>query len=188
MENKFFTFIKPYLNYIDSGKLYKQPFRILYQVIAILMLLIPFAALYQLIDSGLFRFAPGRMIFGMILIWLVIAAAGWLSFQLWWNRAAQLKETSTEGDDFVATPVLSNLVQTFGEWFGSYIAGVGFILTLLALIFLGGNMNFIPGMGRGLGWLGLILFPVYGFVVIIVFRWIAETMRALVAIANNTRK
>lgn len=187
MENKFFTFVKPYLNYIDSGKLYKQPFRILYQVIAILMLLVPFVVLYQLIDTGLFKFGTGGMICGALLIWLIIAAAGWLSFQLWWNRAAQLKMTSVEGDDFVATPVLSNLLQTFGEWLGSYIAIVGFLATLLALIFMGGNLSVIPGWG-GYGALGLILFPIYGFVIIVVFRWMAEMMRALVAIANNTRK
>lgn len=188
MDNKFFTLIKPYLDYIDAGKLYKQPFRILYQAIAILMLLLPLAILFQIIDSGLLKGATGSMIFGVILIWLIIAAAGWFSFQLWWNRAAQLKQTSTEGDDFVATPVLSNLVQTFGEWLGSYIAAVGFILTFLSMIFLGGDPSFIPGMGHGFGWLGLVLFPIYGFVIIVIFRWLAETMRALVAIANNTRK
>ncbi|MCH5305036.1 MAG: hypothetical protein J1E79_00995 [Rikenella sp.] len=188
MENKFFSLIKPYLSYIDSGKLYKQPFRILYQAIAILMLLFPLAVLFQLLNTGFFKHATGGMIFGAILIWLVLAAAGCLSFQLWWNRAAQLKQTSTEGDDFVATPVLSNLIQTFGEWLGSYIAAVGFAVTLLALIFTNGNTGFIPGMGKGLGWLGLLLFPIYGFITVVLFRWFAEAMRALVAIANNTRK
>lgn len=188
MENKFFTLIRPYLEYIDSGKLYRQPFRILYRMIAILMLVIPFAVLFQLIETNFFKYGSGSMVIGMIYIWLVIAAAGWFSFQLWWNRAAQLKQTSAEGDGFAATQGLATLIQTVGEWFGSYLAVVGFLLTLLAMIFLDGNMRFIPGMGKGFGWPGLVLFPVYGFMALIVCRWIAETMRALAAIANNTRK
>ncbi len=189
MENKFFTLIKPYLSYIDDGKLYKQPFKILYQIIAVIMLLVPFVLLYQLIDSGVFKYGTGGMICAFILIWLVITAAGWLSFQLWWNRATQLKTTSVEGDDFVATPVVSNLLQTFGEWLGSYIAVVGFLATLIALLFMGGTsgLDFIPGI-QSQGIWGLVYFPVAGFVIIVFFRWMAELMRALVAIANNTRK
>ena len=190
MENKFFSLIKPYLSYIDSGKLYKQPFRILYQTIAILMLLFPLAGLFQLIITGSFEYVTGDIILCIIMIWLVFAAAGWFSFQLWWNRAAQLKQTSTEGDDFVATPVLSNLIQTFGEWFGSYIAAVGFAVTLLALIFTAdGDIDYIPFIpDMMLNGLHLLLFPIYGFITVVLFRWFAEGMRALVAIANNTRK
>lgn len=190
MDNKFFTLIKPYLNYIDEGRLYKQPFRILYQVIAVLMLLAPFALLYQLIETGIFKYGTAGMIVAFILIWLVVAAAGWFSFQLWWERAGQLSRTSQVGDDFVATPVVSNLLQTFGEWLGSYMAVVGFLSTLIAMIFMGStsDLGVIPGIGARNGLMGLIYFPVAGFIIIVVFRWLAETMRALVAIANNTRK
>lgn len=190
MDNKFFTMIKPYLNYIDEGKLYKQPFRILYQVIAAVMLLVPFALLYQLIDMGIFKHGTAGMIVAFILIWLVVAAAGWFSFQLWWERAGQLSQTSQQGDDFVATPVVSNLLQTFGEWLGSYMAVVGFLATLIAMIFMGNTagLGVIPGISGGNGLWGLISFPIAGFITIVVFRWLAEMMRALVAIANNTRK
>lgn len=190
MDNKFFTMIKPYLNYIDEGKLYKQPFRILYQVIAVVMLLVPFALLYQLIDMGIFKHGTAGMIVAFILIWLVVAAAGWFSFQLWWERAGQLSQTSQQGDDFVATPVVSNLLQTFGEWLGSYMAVVGFLATLIAMIFMGNTagLGVIPGISGGNGLWGLISFPIAGFITIVVFRWLAEMMRALVAIANNTRK
>lgn len=189
MDNKFFTLIKPYLNYIDDGKLYKQPFKILYQIIAVIMLLLPFALLYQLIQSGIFKYGTGGMIFAFILIWLVVAAAGWFSFQLWWERAGQLKQTSETGDDFVATPVVSNLLQTFGEWLGSYMAVVGFLVTLIALLFMGStaDVSVVPGIPSQGIW-GLVYFPVSGFVILVLFRWLAETMRALVAIANNTRK
>ena len=189
MDNKFFTLIKPYLNYIDDGKLYKQPFRILYQIIAVVMLLAPFWVLYQFVEMGIFTHGTAGMIVAFILIWIVIAAAGWFSFQLWWDRAGQLTRTSHEGDDFVATPVLSNLLQTFGEWLGSYVAVVGFLATLIAMIFMGNTagMGVIPGL-KGEGILGLIYYPIAGFITIVVFRWLAETMRALVAIANNTRK
>lgn len=190
MDNKFFTLIKPYLRYIDDGNLYKQPFRILYQIIAIVMLLVPFWLLYQLIDLGVFKHGTAGMVVAFILIWIVVAGAGWFSFQLWWERSGQLTQTSQSGDDFVATPVLSNLLQTFGEWLGSYMAAVGFLATLIAMIFMGNTsgLGMIPGLGGANGIMGLVYFPIAGFITVVVFRWLAEMMRALVAIANNTRK
>lgn len=189
-DNKFFTMIRPYLNYIDAGKLYKQPFKILYMIIAVLMLIMPFVMLYRMIDGHVFSMTAGLAI-AAILIWIVFAAAGWFSFQLWWNRADDVQQTSHEGDEFVATPVISHLIQTTGEWFGSYLAGVGFLMTLISWLLGGGDgMNYLmysiagtPGSP-----LDIIRFPIIGFLIIVFSRWIAEMIRALVAIANNTKR
>ena len=50
-------------------------------------------------------------------------------------------------------------------------------------------------MNRALGFgfldfsfMGIVLFPIYGFLIVIVARVVAEVYRALAAIANNTKK
>lgn len=187
MKEKLFTCIKPYLDYIDAGKLYKQPFCILYRVIAVLLGLFPLYLLYAAIDMGVFR-SGAKMLIAFILIWLVLAVAGYLSFQLWWDRSEKVQQTSSTGDDFTATPVVSHLIQTSGEWLGSYMAVVGFCVSLIGWIFLGSDMS-IPGIpALNMGLMGLIYFPIAGFLTIVISRFTAELCRALVSIANNTRK
>jgi hypothetical protein len=38
------------------------------------------------------------------------------------------------------------------------------------------------------GFLSIILMPIYGFLIIVATRFLAEQFRALVSIANNTKK
>ncbi len=188
MEGKFFTFLKPYLDYIDAGKLFKQPFRVLYLVIAVALLLFPVYLLCAAIADKMFSYMSGGQIFVFLILWLIIAAAGWLSFQLWFNRSKKLQETSNMGDDFIATPVLTHFIQTWGEWLGSYVGIVGFLVTLFNLLAKGAGEYLFPIGGPIGSWQGLIAFPVAGLLIVIVFRCIAELIRALVAIANNTKK
>ncbi len=191
MDNKFFTFIKPYLSFIDNGHLYRKPFSWLYSILAIINLVVPVYIFYQAIDNNIFS-APGKFIVAFFLVWLVVAFAGWVSFQLWWDRRSKVVSTSIEGDDFVATPVFSHLIQTFGEWLGTWIGIVGFSVALLTTIILGDDGYFLTRqLGIGFletGFLFVILMPIYGFLIIVVTRFLAEQFRALASIANNTRK
>lgn len=85
-DNKFFSFFEPVLKYIDTGKFFREPFRWLYAILAILNLLTPIVLLVMAINNDLFRYGGGRMIAAFILVWLVIAFVSWLGFQIWWNR------------------------------------------------------------------------------------------------------
>ena len=191
MDNKFFTFIRPYLDFIDSGKLFRKPFGWLYTLLALVNLFIPFLVLYQAIDNRIFR-APAKYIFVFIIVWLVIAFVCWIGFQLWWDRKDKVNLTSSEDDDFIATPVFSHFLQTMGEWLGTFVGGVGFIFTLLATIFLGRDAYMLSrqiGLGHmDVGIIAIILMPIYGFLIIVVTRFLAEQFRALASIANNTKK
>lgn len=191
MDNKFFTFIRPYLDFIDSGKLFRKPFGWLYTLLALVNLFIPFLVLYQAIDNRIFR-APAKYIFVFIIVWLVIAFVCWIGFQLWWDRKDKVNLTSSEDDDFIATPVFSHFLQTMGEWLGTFVGVVGFIFTLLATIFLGRDAYALSrqlGFGRmDMGIIAIILMPIYGFLIIVVTRFLAEQFRALASIANNTKK
>lgn len=190
MENKFFTFIRPYLSYIDSGNLFRKPFSWLYTLIAILNLLIPFYVFYEAIDNGIFD-SKAKFIIVFLLLWLIIAFVGWISFQLWWDRKSKINLSSNSGDDFIATPALAHFLQTFGEWVGTWVGIVGFCFALLATIFLGDDAYFISSMigftFMDVGIIAIILMPILGFLIIVFSRFIAELIKALSAIANNTK-
>ena len=191
MDNKFFTFIKPYLSFIDNGHLYRKPFSWLYVLLAILNLILPIYILYQAIDHNIFE-APTKFVIAFLLVWIILAFAGWISFQLWWDRKSKVIASSLVGDEFVATPVFSHFIQTLGDWFGPWIGIVGFSVALLTTVILGDEAYYFS-MSVGLpfletGFLAVILMPIYGFLIIVVSRFLAEQFRALSSIANNTRK
>ena len=191
MDKVFFDFIKPYLTYIDEGKIYREPFNWLYTILAILNLIFPLYVFYLAIDNNIFD-VGAKFIIVFLLLWLFIAFAGWVSFQIWWDRKEKVAGISSDKDDFVATPVFSHFIQTSGEWVGTWIAIVGFGTALLTTIFLGDEARFFTqatGLGfMGTGFLSIILMPVYGFLVIIATRFLSEIFRAIAAIANNTKK
>ena len=191
MDNKFFKFIKPYLSFIDNGHLYRKPFSWLYTLLAVVNLILPIYIFYKAVDNNIFD-APAKFVIVFLLVWLIIAFASWVSFQLWWDRKTKVTTTSVEGDEFVATPVFSHLIQTLGEWLGTWIGIVGFSVALLTTIILGDEANYlsyqigIPFLESG--FLFVILMPIYGFLIIVGTRFLAEQFRALSSIANNTRK
>lgn len=189
MENKFMTFIKPFLLHIDNGSFFRVPFEWLYKIISILNLVFPIYVLYKSIDLNLFDM-KAKFVFVFILCWLLIAFTCWVNFQLWWNRSSKVAQSSGQGDDFVATPVFAHFVQTSGEWLGTTIGIIGFGVSLLAMIILGDEAYIIdslldlPFLGGGIE--TVIILPITGFLIIVFFRFLAEQFRALASIANNT--
>src|SRR5690625_1105328 len=85
MNSIFFNFINPYLSFIDSGKIYRQPFSLLYAVLAALNILFPLYVFYLAVDNSIFD-AGAKFIIVFLLSWLIIAFAGWVGFQIWWDR------------------------------------------------------------------------------------------------------
>lgn len=192
-DNKFFTFFDPVLKYIDTGKFFREPFRWLYAIMGILNLLLPIAMLVMAIKNDLFRYANGRMIAAFILVWAVIAFVSWIGFQIWWNRREKVYSVTGNNDDFVAIPIFSNFIQTFGEWLGMFVGIGGALFTLIAAIFLNGDTAMLRMLGSGSlagsgSLINIVLYPIYGFMIVVIARVMAETFRALAAIANNTKK
>lgn len=191
MENKFFTFIRPYLSYIDNGHLYRKPFSWLYTLLAILNLYLPFYVFYQATELEIFS-ASEKLIIAFLLVWIIISFASWISFQLWWDRKSKVILTSSDGAEFVATPVFSHLIQTFGEWIGTWLAIVGSTVALLTTFILGDEGDYIVNLIEleiiSTDPKYIILMPIYGFLIIVMTRFLAELFRALSSIANNTSK
>jgi len=188
------TFIAPYLSFIDKGHMFRKPFSWLYALIAIINLLLPLFIILYLIGEGIL-YAEYKIKITILLVWAIIAFAGWLSFQLWWDRKTKITFSSYENAEFVATPVFSHLIQTLGEWIGTWIGIVGFGYALLTTIILGEEVRYLGSqfVSRGFlkflgfGWTNVILMPVYGFLLIVLTRFLAEQIKALSAIANNTK-
>ncbi len=191
MDNKFFTFIKPYLSFIDNGHLYRKPFGWLYSAIAVINLILPIYIFVEAVDNRIFD-ATGKIIVVFLLIWLIILVAGWVSFQIWWDRKSIVISILDDGNEFEAIPVVSHLIQTIGEWLGTWIGIVGFSVALLTTIILGDEGYYLSSqLGLGFmktGFLFIILMPIYGFLIIVFARFLAEQFRALASIANNTKK
>ncbi len=179
----FIGFAEPYFNLIDSGALYRRPFVILYMVFAGLNLLSILGVLGFMFTGGV-----GPIVMGLFMIF-----AFWVGFQLWWNRREKVNAFVTAGSEFVALPVFSHLWQTMGEWLGTFVAIAGVGASLGGLISgPSGSTGFGYGadpmaMLGGLGLVGVISCPLIGFMILIFSRAIAEQIRALVAVANNTR-
>ena len=180
------TVIKPYLSYIDDGNLFRKPFSWLYALFAILNLLFPVYIFFDHIDDILAYGGP-KIIFAFLLSMTVLVFGAWISFEIWWNRKSKLNTFANTDDEFIATPVFSNFVQTFGEWFGSYIAvvgtGISFILTIM-----GESIYYLRILPIDTGIVSIIGMPIFGFLVIVFFRFASEQIRVLAAIANNTKK
>ncbi len=189
MKEKCLNFINPFLSYIDSGKLFRKPFGWLYIVLAAINAIMPFYLLYAAIDMGLFQYAGAKTIIAFLLIWIFILAACWVGVLIWWKRKDKVEQTSHEGSDFPATPVIAHLIQTSGEWMGAFIAIVGFGISLISL--LDGDATAFArmiGLPFNIGIVGIILSPIYGFLTIVGARFTAELCRALTTIAANTKK
>lgn len=191
MQNKFFTFAKPYLSFIDNGDMFRKPFSWLYILFAVLNLILPLFILYKLIEMRIFS-AGGTAAITFILFWIILAFSSWICFQIWWDRKSKLSALMNKKDEeFVATPVLSHFIQTMGESLGTYIAIVGFGFALLTTIFLSGQggasiaigLPFVSG-----GLVSIIMSPIIGFLVIVVSRFFSEQITVFAAIANNTKK
>ncbi len=190
MNSKYLEFYKPFLEYIDSGKLFRTPFGWLYAAFAGFNLLIPLVILYVAIDNQLFSMGAA-FFFAFLILWLVIVAASWLGCQIWWNRRQVLAAQIPQDADFVATPVFAHFVQTAGEWCGSWIAIVGAGAGLVTGIFLrdGGVGQMLPiGFLSSGGFVSVIIMPIIGYLEIVASRVAAELIRALVAIAINTKR
>ena len=181
---KVLGFFKKYLGFLENGHNLKAPFKWLYGIIAVLLAIYPIVILCSMIEGGFFNFRT-------FLFWIVIAALCFFGFILWWDRKDKVAfYSNSEKDEFIITPIIAYFIKTAGEWIGTYLAVGGFLFSLMVLLF--GGSRYLAYMGLGYftsaGAIGLALFPIFGFLVIVLARFAAEQFRALASVANNTKK
>jgi hypothetical protein len=185
-KHPFFIFSKPYLDFIGKGSI----FNFIYVIMAVISLILPIAVIVMATNFGLFRYGDAKYIIAFIFSWIVIVFACWIGFQIWWDRKSKVK--NSEASEFIATPILSELLQTFGEWAGTVIGIIGAGVGLIAAIILGDEARYLfRAIGlrfMNFGALVIIIGPLIGFFIIVVFRFIAEQLRMFAALVNNTKE
>jgi len=184
-ENPLFNFLKPYFNFLDKGKLLS----FIYYLMAVVNLLLPFVVFFNVISSGIFRMGF-NYILAFITSWAVIVVACLIGFLLWWERRKKI--ATVEDSQFVATMAFSEILQTFGEWLGTFIGIVGVGIGLFATIFLGNESDTLFNL-IGLDFLQfgiatVAIGPVTGFFIIIFTRFLAEQIRLIVSLVGNTKE
>lgn len=191
MDSKFFKFAEPLLTFIDKGDFFRKPFRVLYMIMAVLSIIMPLVYIWRMVDDKMFS-GPGKIVVGLILFLLVLCFAHWIMFQIWWSRKDKVNQVKNENDEFVSTPVFAHFIQTSGEAMGVFFGIVGAGFSLVATIFFGDAASAISRSvaisANDYGILGIVIFPVFGFLIVVFSRFIAEQVKALTTIANNTRK
>lgn len=167
---------------------------ILYRIIAVLMIALPLFGLIHAIVGGdyfdyfMAYFTPAMMVI-FYCIWLISIVAGFLSFLFWWKRSNDIKAISMGKNQFVATSALSHFLRTLGEWIGSYVAIVGFLIIFVSWVVLGDDLdNMTTKFGFHATASNMIAYPILGFLTVLVFRWISEMLQALVVIADNIKE
>lgn len=180
---KILNLIDPALKYIDSGSFFRQPFKWLYYIIGIANILIPIVLIS--ITSDLGKYASGKLVTCLVLLIIISIPLAFFGAMIWIKRGNNLNNDASNNSRFIAIPILSNLIQTAGEWLG-YFVGVGGFITVLLLLILGGSelSYYIPVAAN---FAMLILYPIIGFLIILIARFIAENFLAIASIANNTQ-
>lgn len=193
-----------YLRGIDQGGFFRKPIGWLFFATggaAILGTFAFIAQVYEKVDhiGSLFKgvnsgYALRLIVFAIALIGILLAAGGFCTL-IWWRRAKHISRDLLPGDEYTATPLMAILVQTIAETIGAWIGIVGASGTLLVFLLSWGENNGgmrIPGLDefremRNMGVVGVIVFPIVGWLVVLLGKWFAELLKVAASIANNTR-
>ena len=180
--NKLSSFVDIFLDWSNSPKKFLKIFQILiYYTPAVLT---PAAGLYFVVQIFEIPF------FGLTHIGLILTVilASFFVFRVYWSRAKDFL-SSSQGNDFFIIPAISHLIKTAGEVAFTICATspIAFVFMQFDVLFRGGGMDFGLDFG-GVVILGVIAVPLYGYGLMIVSKFVAESLSAIAAIANNTAR
>lgn len=185
--------VRPLLAYIDNGTFFRKPISWMYAVFAAMNLFFGLWALYDLVSVEIMKSDSTATRLYLFVSWVFFAIACWVGAQIWWCRINDVLESSRNDSEFYATPVFSHLIQTAGENVGTYIAITGVGVSLVSMI--SGDtlgVRATPITDSPLPYysphLVIVLAPILGYLTIVATRFVAEQIRALAAIASNTKK
>ncbi|MBO4612786.1 MAG: hypothetical protein J5671_06410 [Bacteroidaceae bacterium] len=196
-----------FLSLIDSGKFFTRPMRWLYVFFAILSLVPTVVVLYFLYDKGVegvLGYLSGWAKFSGYLFCIIFAlyviVAGVLMMYYWMDRGRKVTLIVNEGDQIVAMPVWSHLVQSLMESFGVYICLVPPIGAVLFYVWglisgfqlVNGSFDFedyVKTLFIGIALLALVVFVCFllSYIIILIAHYIGESIRVRAQIANDVR-
>ncbi|MDE5607669.1 MAG: hypothetical protein K2I64_01900 [Muribaculaceae bacterium] len=174
-------YLNPVFNFLDSGKLFKQPLMYLYYAIGVALCVFGIVKIVDNFDS--FSYMSGASKFYTIMMVLVLLAACVFSLMFWFRRAGDLKNERFDETRFIAIPVVASLIRTIGEYLGLLIAYLGVCSGILTIVIL----VFDSPEAFKLGLIELFGGAILGYLIIVFLRYSAELILAIAAIANNTK-
>lgn len=180
--NKLSSLVDIFLDWSNSPKKFLKIFQILsYYLPAVLT---PVAGLYFVVQIFKIPFF-GLMHIGFI---LTVIVASFFVFKILWSRAKDFI-SSSHGNDFFIIPAISHLIKTAGEVYFAFMActPIAFVFGQLDVLFRGGGMDIGPDFG-GAVILGVVVVPLIGYGIMIGTKFVAESLSAIAAIANNTAR
>jgi len=182
-------FIKPVLDLIDNGVIYRKGFWVFYLLHATASLLIPLFLLILAIAIDIFKYQSFGGMLCLILIWLFIAFSFWLGFQVFWNRMDKIDALFKKDCDFVAIPLIADYIKTAGEFIGVVTVSSVPCFILLGIVASDFTRTIIPVANTGI--IAIVFTPIFvaiwGYVTMLVAKFCAESITAFASIANNTK-
>jgi hypothetical protein len=182
LTGKFFTFIRPFLSFVDSPKYFTVPFSWLYILFAVVYLASPLVVLFKVMIP-LFEYATAKIVFSSLLTWVALAIAAWAAFQVWWNRRKTIETYKIDAKIIIGA--LSHFVYTSIEATAIFIGIAGFFAGLFALLIDGGVLDTLGLKGFALSiMIGSLLGGYFGVwiakLVAFLFRKITEIIVFLI--------
>ncbi len=175
--------LKPMFDYIDSGKLFRQPIQWLYYILGVIFAIF---MLYSIsYSSKMFDIGGAAMVVAIFVIILQIALAAF-SVLYWIKRGNDMATDTAVGARFVAIPAIANIVRCFGEFAGIVIAIFGVYFGVIAGFFwlFSREMQYLVECP----FIAVLVGPVVGYIILLLNRFFAESMLAIASIANDTHE
>ena len=181
----FYAVLVPIVRSFDNGKFFLYTAKTIIDIIVTTFLLSqPCQAYYLFKEKGLQGLSSAEKTVELIfaIVWLIIAI---FSFGYWMKRIRDLDKMYNPNDKFVVIPLGTYLFQWLGEWLALMLT-VGSIFAIIVSLANVHTSSFILSLISLYGWSGGIIAILVSIMIVFVFRLIAEKVRALAAIANNT--
>ena len=188
--NKINQLIKNYLDWSNDSKKFVKIFQIIFYYIP--AVLVPVGALAVCFGPESFAYLGGMTKF-FVIIWVLVF--GYISFKILCSRAKDLL-TEVDANKYFVIPALAHYLRTYGEVFGA-------VCFTIPIFLIGAQIDAIFGYGfdpymfynvpimNSLGSfpiIGILIFPLYGYFILLFAKLMSESLTAIVDIANNTSK
>ena len=185
--------IKNYLDWSNDSKKFIKIFQIIFYYIP--AVLIPIGALVACWEAGADEYMGG-LVKVFVIIWALVF--GYFSFKILWSRAKDLL-TEVDANKYFVIPALAHYLRTYGEVFGAVCFTIPIFLIGAQIAAIGGVFEpyifyDVPIMVEIMYFLGdfpiigIFIFPLYGYFILLFAKLMSESLTALVDIANNTSK
>ena len=179
--------LSPLMNAFDNGKFFLLTAKVIIDIVVTTFLLAqPLGAFGLYKNHELAGAATVDKTVELIsaIVWLIIAI---FSFGYWMRRLRRLDNLSNPKDEFVVIPLGTYLLQWVGEWL-ALVLTVGGVFAIIVSLADVKTSSFILLLITHFGFKGGIIAIVVSIVIVFIFRVVAERIRALAAIANNTSR